>query len=1570
MSTKIVANVADLNAAILEADGLTSGSETISIAGDFALGMTELDAINLKVGVALTIAGNSHTLSGGGMERGFFVYGGSVTISNLTLTGMVAQGGAGGAGGGGGGAGLGGALFVADNALADGGTDGNAVAGSVTLQNVTFSLDGATGGSGGSGQTSGITGGGGGLGGNGGDGLSNIQQGGGGGVGLSAAGGSGTSGSAGIIPGTPAGAAGGGAAGKSGGANGGGGGSAGADPHVAQSGSGGGVGAQGSTGGFGGGSGAGDSSTAGFGGGAGGSYNLDYGGFGGGGGGQQSIQSRLPGYAGNGGFGGGSGTEIPAADPPFVGSGGGGLGAGADVFVQQGANLTISGGTIMTGSVAGGAGGAGIATEVANFVGGEAGSALGRALFLQPTTGVTDTVSATIVNGTSSTGAAVVVDGPGTLRLTNTNTYTGGTSIFAGTVEIATASNIGTGAVTFAGASAFLKLDSTPSSDSTFADQISGFDQFGYIDLATLGYVGSATAVVSGTTLTLVDGATTLHFILSAAPAPGTTFHVHDDGARGTLLSSQLSAPAIITGTVAGQVTQNDAPISPFATATVLDPNPGEAESVTITLTGGGGVLTGRGVALQADGTYLLTGDTMTVNQELQILVFTPNVGALGSRATTGFALSDTPGNLYGVPFTTVDTATTVIDIVPAPAPPTITGAQAGQAVVGSTSIAPFTGVTVTDTNRGASDTLTITLSGGSGGVLLPATGLIKQGDGTYSITGTAAEITTLLQTVVYQPDIAAPNTQTTELFSLSDQSVGVETGSFTTVNSVTTVVDTTPSVAPAISNTQAGQVTLAGAPIQPFAKVNVVDPDFGGSDTLTITLSGAAGQLSGTGLVAKGGGVFTLSGPASTVTSQLQALTFTPAGTLLTNSTAFALSDVSTANSTVASDTVTTVTDINPSVTTSTVSTVADLNADIAAVNALSSGSYTIDIASNIAVGTTPLRAIALSRGVGLTVVGTGPADVSVLDGGGTGNVQRGLFVYSGTVVLQNLLLSNFTAFGGSAPVSGGGGGGGGAGLGGGLFVGAASRVVLNNVSFSGDRAIGGAGAAGDGFGSGTGGTLAGLAGLGLPSSAGTFGQSGGFGGGGAGGVSAVGAGGAGGAGGFGGGGGAGGSSEVAASGAPGPAGFGGGAGAGDLTPFGGGGLGGGADVFVQAGGSLGIQGTPSTSIADGIVTAGFSPLFQAAAIGPGIYLQGSGNSLVLDSNDTTVTVAASIVDDKGGAARAGYELPSGQSAPSYTEGSLGVTKGGVGTVVLAATNSYTGGTSIFGGSLELGGAGSAGSGIIAFMGANTTLQLDQVGAPGLAMTNTLTGFASTDILDLRGLAYVAGATATQTGGVLTVQDGSIIETFNVTNFAATALTVFADGSGGTEIACYVAGTMIQTGDGERPVETIAIGDRVVTASCGLRPVKWVGRRSYAGRFMRANRRVDPVRFRQGCLGQGLPARDLLVSQDHAMLLDGLLIPAHALVNGDTIRVDRNLKAVDYIHIELETHDVIFAEGAPSETFVDDDSRATFHNASDYEARYPDQPRGAAIYYAPRVENGYEVEAVRKRLAVQDMVA
>jgi hypothetical protein len=497
LQTQTVATEGAFNTAIAAVDGeTTAGNYTIDLSG--SIGETaDLSAIALHTGVTLTIDGGGGTLDGGGAYRGLFVYAGNVTIGNLTIADAAAVGGAGGTSGGGG-AGLGGGLFVAGTnaSLSSGGI--------VTLNNVTFNTDTATGGTGGPATASGAGGGGGGLGGNGGAADGND---GGGGGGIAGTGGAdGQAGGAGIVPGVGSGGS--APSGATGGADGGGGGGGGTGD------GGGGGGIAGATG-----TPADNGGDGGFGGGGGGSRNFGgTGGFGGGGGGSRSGVGASGGFGGGGagavsgqigGFGGGKGGNAPGGGG---GGGGGGLGAGGDIFVQQGGSLIVEGGTLSGGAVTGGAGGASSAGKGSGGVG----QAYGKGVFIQansgtqaitfaPTSGETLSIADAITDeqGAASTGGVgrIVVGGSGTVLLSAVNSYTGGTTLDGtGTLEVADGASAGSGPVRFASPTVTLRLDG----GSVPIASVGGFVPGDTIDLAGVlpGNVTLASAANSGT----VDG--------------------------------------------------------------------------------------------------------------------------------------------------------------------------------------------------------------------------------------------------------------------------------------------------------------------------------------------------------------------------------------------------------------------------------------------------------------------------------------------------------------------------------------------------------------------------------------------------------------------------------------------------------------------------------------------------------------------------------------------------------------------------------------------------------------------------------------------------------------------------------------------------------------------------------------------------------------------------------------------------------------------------------------------------------------------------------------------------------
>lgn len=184
----------------------------------------------------------------------------------------------------------------------------------------------------------------------------------------------------------------------------------------------------------------------------------------------------------------------------------------------------------------------------------------------------------------------------------------------------------------------------------------------------------------------------------------------------------------------------------------------------------------------------------------------------------------------------------------------------------------------------------------------------------------------------------------------------------------------------------------------------------------------------------------------------------------------------------------------------------------------------------------------------------------------------------------------------------------------------------------------------------------------------------------------------------------------------------------------------------------------------------------------------------------------------------------------------------------------------------------------------------------------------------------------------------------------------------------CYAAGTRILTDRGEVPVETLRAGDIVVTLGRGgswLRPVRWIGRRRVDLRRHPRPDAVRPIRLRAGALGAGVPWRDLVVSPDHALYLDGVLVPAAALVDGAAIRQEMPATGrVEYFHIELDQHDIIVADGAPAESWLDCGNRNQFENSGLVVALHADFAAAATpTPCAPRVTAGPQIERIRLAL-------
>ncbi len=629
------------------------------------------------------------------------------------------------------------------------------------------------------------------------------------------------------------------------------------------------------------------------------------------------------------------------------------------------------------------------------------------------------------------------------------------------------------------------------------------------------------------------------------------------------------------------------------------------------------------------------------------------------------------------------------------------------------------------------------------------------------------------------------------------------------------------------------------------------------------------------------------------------------------------------------------------------------------------------------------------------------------------------------GHVTLSDVSFLNDAAVGGAGGAAGGSGLGGGGGLGGAGGAGENQNLPAENGGGGGggigDAASGGSRAASGATGIVTGETGGGAGGIYVTVGSAHFGAGGANGGGGGGGFNAGGGGGGiggfagsngsggyGGPGGFGGGGGgsqfvngSGGSGGFGGGGGAGAwfggwGGFGGGGGGGDSSGGGGGfgagngaagnasklthgggggGLGAGGDIFIQQGGSLTIEGG---SLTGGSATggSGAGTAGGGAGYGSGIFIQGDQSITFAPAAGQTETVSDVIAD------------MSGTNDPSGETGAGSLIMDGAGTLVLAADNrpgssseadlaGFTGGITLKSGTLVLAATGAAGSGAITFSppsAGDPTLEF----TPATAPSNLIENFGAGDDIQIDGFVETSGTYwhdiltlhGTDAGGHSTTvtldMPGLAASNFAVAVAAGTTTISYATAQ--TEIvACYARGTLISTGAGEVAVEDLAIGDRVTTASGALRAIKWIGKRAYGGRFVIGRRDILPIRIKAGALDENIPRRDLSVSPHHAMYFDGVLIEARDLVNDVSIVQAVRIDEVEYFHIELDTHDIIVAEGALSETFVDDHSRGMFHNVHEYRALYPTAtPPVRVSYCAPRLREGYEVEAVRRRIALR----
>ena len=236
--------------------------------------------------------------------------------------------------------------------------------------------------------------------------------------------------------------------------------------------------------------------------------------------------------------------------------------------------------------------------------------------------------------------------------------------------------------------------------------------------------------------------------------------------------------------------------------------------------------------------------------------------------------------------------------------------------------------------------------------------------------------------------------------------------------------------------------------------------------------------------------------------------------------------------------------------------------------------------------------------------------------------------------------------------------------------------------------------------------------------------------------------------------------------------------------------------------------------------------------------------------------------------------------------------------------------------------------------------------------LSGTISGFALGDTIEVTG---VTATGSSYSGGILTIAEAGGSATLHLPGTFTTASFHVAPVAGGTDVSlstlCFLRDTLVATPSGQVPVQALAIGDLVMTASGIPRPITWIG----TGRVLATPRQrnaATPVVIRKGALDDNMPNRDLRVTKGHSLFIDNVLIPVEFLVNHRSIAWDDFAREVELYHIELETHDVLITNGALAESYRDDGNRWLFQNANDAWGLPPNAPCAEILTGGPVVDD------------------
>lgn len=198
----------------------------------------------------------------------------------------------------------------------------------------------------------------------------------------------------------------------------------------------------------------------------------------------------------------------------------------------------------------------------------------------------------------------------------------------------------------------------------------------------------------------------------------------------------------------------------------------------------------------------------------------------------------------------------------------------------------------------------------------------------------------------------------------------------------------------------------------------------------------------------------------------------------------------------------------------------------------------------------------------------------------------------------------------------------------------------------------------------------------------------------------------------------------------------------------------------------------------------------------------------------------------------------------------------------------------------------------------------------------------------DVNGQTYWAPESSVSQGNVAdqAAMDAKPIVSLATHGVVATDQSLGANRKVWDYVVCFTVGTLIETADSAKPVETLQAGDMIRTQDNGMQPIRWIGSRKIDGKALEAAPHLRPVRIKAGALGTNTPASDLIVSPQHRVLIrskiaqrmfgaEEVLVAAKQLLDVEGIDIADDIQEVEYFHFMFDRHEIVFSNGAETES-------------------------------------------------------